>query len=192
MPGFQRDGSARAAISIPALQLNAIVLALLLVNMVIFEGFLDTVTGLALSLDVVGMVLDTGPAFVGTAFGSALDHHVVAFLVSVHIAQSVHVAGRVSRHTVEWSMTLDTVDDLLLRGGFQRLRVGAGDGGQRRVGRVVPGIQCGVIRASVVPRRASTVVQVVDRVGRYMVFLGGVAGAVCHVLLLGQGVEWSM
>jgi len=60
VPGLQGNGSTRTSVS--TRQLNAVVLGLLFIDVVIFEGLFDAVAGLALALDVVGVVLDAGPA----------------------------------------------------------------------------------------------------------------------------------
>lgn len=188
---FERgDGTTAAAMS--GLHLNALGSDVVVTDGSLLQGLFNAVAGLAFALDIFGEILDARPSLIGAALGTGGDHHIVAFFVAVHVAHWVLVSRRIGGDAVERPMAHDAVDNFLSGRGLERLGVGVGNGGKWPVGRIVPRIQGGVVGASVMPGRATCVVQVVDDVRWDVMFLGGIACAVGRGLFFRQLIQWPV
>jgi len=122
------------------------------VRLVLFEGFLERVSGLAFSFKVFGKVflevlisILYGPprwwrayqariSLVSAAFGIVVDHHVRALLVVVGVAVLISDTRRDNRCAIKWAMLFDTILYHLFGCSFQGLFVCRADRLNRTVG----------------------------------------------------------
>lgn len=105
----------------------------LVVKRVLFEGFLDTIAGLAFTFDVIVVVLDAWPALVSASSRVEVGHHVLALLVVVSLAHTICFAGCVCGDAVEGPVTFQAVYYFVVGRRFEGLAVGFAEGVERGV-----------------------------------------------------------
>src|SRR5438045_7924609 len=94
--------------------------------LMVFECLFNAIARLAFALHVIWMVIQAGPALVGSTDGVVRGHQVFARLVVVDTAERVFSARRVGGNAVERSMPTDGVGDFFTRCSFQGLGIRLG------------------------------------------------------------------
>lgn len=106
------------------LHFDAVGYHLLVADFVLLQGLFYAVAWFAFTLDIIRVILNAWPAFVGATSSGVIDHHIVTFLVGIEAAIAVVVARRICGNAIEWTVVLDAVDDPLLGCCSESLGIG--------------------------------------------------------------------
>jgi len=157
---------------------------------VVLEGLFDGVGGLALALEVIGVVFDSRPATVITA---RLSLQVGSLFIIENPSEAIsHARGKVS-NTLQWTMPLHRVDDVLPWSSPQGLLVRILDRRKRAIlGIPVPSDARSVVRALMVVSREARLIETVDDVGALEILLPKMGRTVSNFLIMTYYVKGSV